>query len=91
MEMIMSRNHTFVSKTQQPLPAKKKPVKKLYHKPCLEKLGDLRTLTLGGSIGFNDSINPGVSQPASHRIPPSFPNPGGFPQPGDPNWTPPKP
>ena len=28
---------------------------KPYHKPRLEDLGDLRTITLGGSPGINDS------------------------------------
>ena len=33
----------------------KKPGKKEYMKPNLENLGDLRTLTLGGSPGSGDS------------------------------------
>lgn len=32
-----------------------KPSKKKYRKPVLENLGDLRTLTLGGSPGSGDS------------------------------------
>ena len=34
--------------------------KKLYSKPSLERLGDLRTLTLGGSPGVGESGNPTV-------------------------------
>ncbi len=32
-----------------------KPVRKPYHKPKLEILGDLRSLTLGGSFGAGES------------------------------------
>jgi hypothetical protein len=32
--------------------------RKPYRKPQLGKLGDLRTLTLGGSPGVGDSLNP---------------------------------
>ena len=31
--------------------------RKMYHAPQLVKLGDLRTLTLGGSVGTQDSGN----------------------------------
>jgi hypothetical protein len=34
-----------------------------YRKPKLEDLGDLRTLTLGGSPGVGDSGNPGSEFP----------------------------
>ena len=34
---------------------KKKEERKPYRKPLLETLGDLRTLTLGGTPGFGDS------------------------------------
>ena len=33
----------------------KNKVLKLYVKPCLKKLGDIRTITLGGSPGGGDS------------------------------------
>jgi len=49
-----------------------KPCKKLYRKPHLERLSDLRTLTLGGSPGAGDSGNPGVTKP-------QFPSPGIIP------------
>ena len=41
--------------------------KKYYSKPRLERLGDLRTLTLGGSPGVGESGNPGVPRyPKTH-------------------------
>ena len=35
-------------------------IRKPYHKPILEVLGDLRALTLGGSVGMCDS---GIGDP----------------------------
>lgn len=33
--------------------------RKIYQKPYLEELGDLRTVTLGTSPGLGDSLDPG--------------------------------
>lgn len=54
--------------------------RKIYRKPLLKKLGDLRSLTLGGSPGVGDSSN-GATQfpPGSGPTPGSYPVPGGFP------------
>lgn len=49
-----------------------------YRKPRLEKLGDLRTLTLGGSPGLNDS-----GSQFTHKPPGTMPQPDGFPFPPD--------
>ena len=38
-------------------------LRKPYHKPRLEELGDLRSLTLGGSPGGGDSSNTGSELP----------------------------
>lgn len=40
--------------------------KKPYKKPRLEVLGDLRTVTLGGSVGMDES---GTRFPISHNYP----------------------
>jgi hypothetical protein len=61
--------------------------RKTYHKPQLQELGDLRSLTLGGSPGIRDS---GTSR--SRRPLGGMPQSGGFPrQPGNvpPNGQPP--
>lgn len=50
--------------------------RKLYRRPKLEELGDLRTLTLGGSPGIGDSSSgdpeypPGVHGNLPARFPP---------------------
>jgi hypothetical protein len=38
-------------------------VRKLYRKPLLKPLGDLRSLTLGGSAGAGDSGSSGTRRP----------------------------
>ncbi len=48
--------------------------RKLYRKPQLQKLGDLRTLTLGGSYGALDSGSNHATKPFS-----PIPQPGDFP------------
>jgi hypothetical protein len=54
--------------------------RKIYRKPLLKKLGDLRALTLGGSPGVGDSSN-GTTEfpPGGGPTPGSYPGPGGFP------------
>ena len=53
-------------------------VRRQYHKPRLEDLGDLRTLTLGGSPGLNDSGSqftrrpPGATQMLDNLPPPGL-------------------
>ncbi len=49
--------HSQISNTLQPPNVDEVDQKrlKLYSKPCLEELGDLRALTLGGSPGSGDS------------------------------------
>lgn len=55
-----------------------RPNRKQYGKPRLEALGDLRTLTLGPSIGISDSG--GRSALGSGFLPkPGMPNPDGSP------------
>ena len=52
--------------------------RKLYRKPHLQELGDLRSLTLGGSPGVGDSSNqftqqpPGAPPGSSPLLPPEF-------------------
>jgi hypothetical protein len=60
--------------------------RKQYRKPQLEELGDLRTLTLGGSPGRNDSGSYDTRKPnESLSQPGGFPPlPDDFPTPGDP-------
>jgi hypothetical protein len=59
-----------MSNSHQELPAKQL---KAYRKPRLRILGDLRTLTLGGSPGANDSGASRIRNPAVH-----IPQPGGY-------------
>ena len=64
-------------------------MRKPYQTPHLEKLGDLRSLTLGGSRGCGESgscvrkvkhgLLPGYGQPTPGKIP----LPGTIPPPGD--------
>jgi hypothetical protein len=67
------------------IPSKNKTRKK-YRKPELENLGDLRTFTLGGSPGLNDSGGQFTRRPPGMKIKPGMlpPLPGEYPQPGDP-------
>jgi hypothetical protein len=61
--------------------------RKPYRKPQLEVLGDLRTLTLGGSPGLNDSGGSYLTRkPLGSMLQPGGfpPLPDGFPKPGDP-------
>jgi len=57
-----------LSKAEQISKEKYEPVdicnksRKVYHKPSLEKLGNLHALTLGASPGLGDSNNPGLFQ-----------------------------
>jgi len=84
----MYRN--LLPKSQQtPSPGAVKP-RKHYHRPVLEILGDLRTMTLGASpTGIRDS---GVSlyrrRTSSGDIPGFPPLPGEDPDPGDPYLPP---
>lgn len=56
-----------------------------YRKPRLEQLGDLRTLTLGGSPGLNDSGSQFTRRPPG-TMPGKFPPlPEGVPPP---DWPP---
>lgn len=47
----------------QPAQGKHTNSRKRYQKPQLKELGDLRTLTLGGSPGVGDSTNGGIQKP----------------------------
>jgi hypothetical protein len=51
--------------------------RKQYLKPILEELGDLRTLTLGGSPGVGESggAYPEFPQTSPRNLPPGFPPP----------------
>jgi hypothetical protein len=62
----------------------KKKEKLQYRKPQLEVLGDLRTLTLGGSPGSGDSGGGKPGLPFFRPFPAGYPQPDGFPQPGGP-------
>ncbi len=61
-------------------------IRKPYHTPRLKDLGDLRTLTLGGSPGVLDSGSAGIRKPPAD-VAPGFFDPsggdgtGGFPTP----------
>lgn len=73
-----------MSKSQAVLAGIRKP----YRKPHLKKLGDLRTLTLGGSLGTGDSGTSntykrklGLPQPGGYYPPEFFPRPEGAPPP----------
>ena len=57
--------------------------RKMYRKPQLMELGDLRSMTLGGSPGTGDSGSSGTRKPAS-----GLPQPGGFPPPLPPEGFP---
>ena len=52
-----------------------------YQKPRLEELGDLRALTLGGSIGSGDTGGTSGTRLPAAMPPPGYPNPGGLQQP----------
>jgi hypothetical protein len=76
-----------MSNSHQDLPVRQL---KVYKKPRLRSLGDLRTLTLGGSPGANDSgasriRNPAVHipQPGGYYPPEFYPRPTGAPPPSD--------
>jgi hypothetical protein len=68
----MSNNHKILSETQQIIMDEQGKPRKPYRKPQLQVLGDLRTLTLGGSPGIGESGAGGY---------PEFPGPGHFPLP----------
>ena len=52
----MTHNSEILREKEQPsAKASTNKVRNVYQKPRLEELGDLRTLTLGGSPGFGDS------------------------------------
>jgi hypothetical protein len=75
----MSKSHQAVAKSRRP-----------YRKPHLKKLGDLRTLTLGGSLGTGDSGTSfaykrkmGLPQPGGYYPPEFYPRPEGAPPPAD--------
>jgi len=61
--------------------------RKPYHKPELEVLGDVRSLTLGGSFGTGESGNPvrkvkaGFVPRPGEFLPPDPSNPGDLPPP----------
>jgi hypothetical protein len=57
--------------------------RKPYHEPELRVLGDVRSLTLGGSPGSPDS-----GGDTTHKLPGSMPQPGDFP-PSPPGLFPP--
>ena len=59
---IMLKNIEITSPQTSKLQEKGNLLQKVYHKPYLEKLGDLRTLTLGGSPGTGDSGATGGSE-----------------------------
>jgi len=50
-----SRNNKTIRRTSKP--------RKFYRKPYLQELGDLRSLTLGGSPGAGDSGSAGTEFP----------------------------
>lgn len=64
----------FIHETDQPTVGGNTTQRKKYRKPKLEVLGDLRSLTLGGSPGVNDTGNPFVTQPQMN-----MPQRDGFP------------
>lgn len=68
-----------------PIPISVVVKRKSYSKPKLIALGDLRTLTLGGSPSSGDSggAQPGLPFKPIHQ---NLPNPGGFVKPGDPPY-----
>ncbi len=72
----MSRDHELQSETERADNGNKTKVRKRYRTPKLQELGDLRSLTLGGSPGVDDSGSAGIRKP-----PGMLPQPGGFPMP----------
>lgn len=44
-------------------PADARPPRSPYRRPRLQRLGDLRSLTLGGSPGMGDSANSAIERP----------------------------
>ena len=80
MEVIMSSN-AHLSRTENV-----RMLRKLYRKPQLEVLGDLRSLTLGGSFGTGESGSTVRKvQTGLIPLPGDFPQPpDGFPKPGEP-------
>ena len=79
----MSRINKTLPEAEHSIPGILRKSRKPYRKPQLEELGDLRTLTLGGSPGIGDSGGGQFSEfpPGVHSMPP----PGGYPRPGNPN------
>ena len=77
------RNNKTLPGAEPSIPGNAGRHRKPYRKPQLEELGDLRTLTLGGSPGTGDSGGGMFSEfpPGVHSMPP----PGSYPQPGNPN------
>lgn len=60
-------------------------IRKAYRKPHLLDLGDLRSMTLGGSPGVGDSGTSRSRKPISPMPQPGgFPRLPGVPQPGEP-------
>ena len=76
--MLINSKQTVTGKVGMP--------RKLYRKPQLEYLGDLRSITLGSStMGTPDSGFGSWNNNAPVRMPPGFPLPDGSPRkPGDP-------
>jgi hypothetical protein len=70
----MSSFYQVSSATSQPPLGGAENRRKPYRKPQLEELGDLRTLTLGGSPGLNDS-----GSSTTRRPPGNLPQFDGFP------------
>ena len=64
----------FIQESDQPVEDGRVDARKPYHKPELEILGDLRSLTLGGSPGTGDSGGSTV-----YKFPGGMPQPGGWP------------
>ena len=76
----------FLPKSQQTPGEDAAKPRKPYHRPVLESLGDLRTMTLGSSpTGDFDSGGGSLYEYAGDKLIPDFPHlPGEYPQPGDP-------
>lgn len=55
----MSKTLKKINKNKQHRLEKQRGNRKLYQKPLLLDLGDLRAVTLGASPGTGDSVNPG--------------------------------
>lgn len=75
----MPDHHSKIDETEQPDIKNGSIIRKPYHRPVLENLGDLRTLTLGSSMtGYKDSGSGIYSETFPTPIPPppdTFPNP----------------